>query len=277
MAPRPPPEPPAAAANRHPGRGGALPLLLLLIPIVVYAAAFQRPAHDTWTSLASGRHIARHGIGMEDPFSWASRPADGGSALLPTGWVNPNWLSHLLLYRVWEAGGGNALVALKLGLYLGIALLLTLAGRLAGAGWGVSAAGAAVALALGRRYFEIRPQDLGNLCLALLLVVVAGAAKHPRRAWWLVPLGAIWCNLHGSFALVPLTVAAVLVAGRGAGLVATNAEAPGWWRHWAGTGAVAVVAVVAERVPSLALNLTSVPSSTGVSPSRVANTVMVVI
>lgn len=265
MAPRPRPTPEAAPppdTDPRPRRGGALPLLLLLIPIVVYAASFQRPAHDTWTSLAGGRHVALHGVGVEDPFSWASRPPEAGSALIPSGWVNPNWLSQLLLYRVWEVGGGNGLVALKVGLYLAVALLVALAGRVAGAGWALAAATAGVALALGRRFFEIRPQDLGNLCLGLLLVVVAGAAGHPRRAWWLVPLAAIWGNLHGSFALVPLTAAAVLAAGWGRELAGGAVEPPGWWRHWAGSGSAAVAAVVVSSPFHLAcLTATMAPTA----------------
>ena len=242
----------------------ALPLLLLLVPLSVYAVSFQRPAHDTWTSLACGRHIAQHGVGVEDPFSWASRPSAGGSALLPTGWVNPNWMSQLLLYRVWEVGGGNGLAALKLGLYLAVGLLLALAGRVAGAGWGISAVSAGLALALGRSFFEIRPQDVGNLCLGLLLVVVAGAATDPRRVWWLVPLAAVWGNLHGGFALVPMVALSAVAMGWGRRLVGgAGAAAPnGWWRHWAGAGVVSVVAVVISSPYHLAsLTATVAPTS----------------
>lgn len=228
-----------------------LPLLLLLAPLLVYAVSFQRPAHDTWTSLASGRHVARHGPTLADPFSFASRPADASGArgaILPSGWVNPNWGGHLALYLVQRGGGDAGLVVFKLLLYGAVAALLVLAARIAGAGLAAAAVSVAAALVLARPFLEIRAQDFGTLCLAALLALLAGAERRPRRAWWLPLLTALWANLHGSWVLAPASAAIAAAA------CAAVARRGGGWRHWAGS-AVASLAAAAVVTPYRLANL----------------------
>ena len=171
------------------------PFLAILAIAVLYAATPMAQALDTWTALACGRHIAAHGVDDADPFSYASRPP-GGSFWLPTGWINQNWLTHLLLYLVVKAFGTGGLAVLRVAVYGGVAVALFAAQRLAGVREPLAATVAAMALLLARPTFEIRPQDFTNLLVALELVVLAAWTHRSSRALWLaVPLLAVWSNL----------------------------------------------------------------------------------
>jgi len=78
-------------------------------------------AGDTWVAMACGRHFINHGVDTVEPFSAnAHKPVlqkkkrelgqTGHSGLRikvgietvkywhPTGWVNQNWLTHVMFY-----------------------------------------------------------------------------------------------------------------------------------------------------------------------------------
>jgi hypothetical protein len=57
----------------------------------------------------------------------------------------------------------------------------------------------AVALAL-------RPQLFGMVLFAMVVYLVVDRRAHPNRLWLVVPIVAVWANLHGSFFLGPLIV-----------------------------------------------------------------------
>ena len=189
------------------------PFLAILAIAVLYAATPMAQALDTWTALACGRHIAAHGVDDADPFSYASRPT-GGSFWLPTGWINQNWLTHLLLYLLVKAFGTGALAVARVAVYGGVAVALFAAQRLAGVREPLAATVAALALLLARPTLEIRPQDFTNLLVAVELVVLAAWTQRSSRALWLaVPLFALWGNLHGGF-VFGFVLLLVVAAGR---------------------------------------------------------------
>jgi hypothetical protein len=185
----------------------------LLIVALLHVVVHSNTLPDTWISLAGGRHIAAHGVGDTDPFAFDSRPAASAALpadapgsqrlwawLHPTGWINQNWLSHLVLHLVTRAGGENTLLAWKAIVYGLVAALLFLASRLYGAGTTISLVVSAAALVVARPFLEIRAQDHTNLVVAGLMVLLRLAATRDRRWWWGVPpLFAVWCNLHGGF------------------------------------------------------------------------------
>jgi hypothetical protein len=199
----------------------------LLIVALLHAVVHSNTLPDTWISLAGGRHIAAHGVGDADPFAFDSRPAASASLpadapashrlwawLHPTGWINQNWLSHLVLHLVTRAGGENGLLAWKAAVYGSVAALLFLAARLHGAGATFSLVAAAAALVVARPFLEIRAQDHTNLVVAGLMVLLRLAATHDRHWWWGVPpLFAIWCNLHGGFVFGYIALLVYLAAG----------------------------------------------------------------
>ena len=83
----------------------------------------------------------------------------------------------------------------------------------------------------------LRPQLFGAACFAIALWLLAGRAAHPGRLWFLVPLVALWANLHGTFFL------AVGLIGL-AWLEDVNDRAPGAWRLVAVGSATLAAAMV---------------------------------
>ena len=51
---------------------------------------------DAYLDLYSGRWIAAHGLPRHDPFT-----AEGHGR----AWIDQQWLSHLIYYRMWQLGG----------------------------------------------------------------------------------------------------------------------------------------------------------------------------
>jgi hypothetical protein len=164
----------------------------------LFAPPFLNDA-DTWWHVATGRWILGHGaVPQADPFSHTMSGAP---------WVAHEWLSELLMALAWLAAGWSGVVMLF---------------------------GAAVALAVGLLAWRLRRQLsplpaflvllLAAACvapgflarphvlvLAVLLPWVLGlieaAEQGGRPPWRLLPLMALWANLHASFilglALVP--------------------------------------------------------------------------
>ncbi|MFZ5785339.1 MAG: hypothetical protein ACOY3Y_02750, partial [Acidobacteriota bacterium] len=104
---------------------------------ILYATTGMSQAPDTWAALAAGRHIAGNGVSQVEPFSFEVRtegdparqvapPSPSGSRA-PHGWVNQKWLAHLLLFRLFDLSGGNALVAGKFAVYALLGCVLALA------------------------------------------------------------------------------------------------------------------------------------------------------
>jgi len=208
-APRPAAQPsrreqPAAAGSR-PLRTAALAVILLVATL--YAVSHMDQGIDTWISLAGGRDVAAHGVRDVDPFSFNSRVSaarDGapglGHWLHPNGWINQNWLTHLLLHGVTRAAGLDGLVWWKLANYLLVAAALVAAARLRGASSAAAMAAAAAALAACRAFLSIRAQDVTNLLAAVLLVVLALGRTRGERWYWALPaVFAVWGNAHGGF------------------------------------------------------------------------------
>ncbi len=118
-------------------------------------------------------------------------------------WLNQQWGAQALLAATYRIGGWTGLVVLRAvltGLFAG---LVFVACRRQGidrrrAAWLTLAAFSLAAVAMG-----LRPQLLGVVLFAVVLLLVVERRRHPRLLW-LVPLLAIaWANLHGSFFLAP--------------------------------------------------------------------------
>jgi hypothetical protein len=160
---------------------------------------FGTVAADSRWLAALGGYVARHGVPDFVPF--ASAPSDG--------WPNVPVLAELAFHALDAAGGDRAFLAAQVAAVTAAFALLAAGLRRAGAS---GPAGLVVLLALVPGAFAslaaIRSQ-LFSLVLfpALVLLVRAEAARPSRRVWWLVPLLALWSNLHGA-ALVGLAVAA---------------------------------------------------------------------
>jgi hypothetical protein len=162
----------------------------------------------------SGRDIVRHGL----PHSDRLMAFTSGRT-----WEDQQWLAHLLSYGLY-AVGGLPLVSLMDGVCLVGALLvaITASRRLGGSPMWIAAI--ASPLMLIQVPSTARAQSFAMPLFALLVWLLARDVRTPdRRIWLVIPLLALWANLHGSVLL-----ASALVLLRCAIAVGEAARARDW-------------------------------------------------
>ncbi|HWI81802.1 hypothetical protein [Ramlibacter sp.] len=160
---------------------------------------------DTFWHVGAGRWMFEHGrVPDADPFSHTMPGA---------AWTAHEWLSEVILAAVHQAGGWTALVALTAGAFALTVVLLTRALlRWVEPVYALLFAGLAVGMAAS--HVLVRPHVLAMplmMVWALGLVRAAEAGRSPSL--WLLPVMAVWANLHGGFTLgLALAVAFALEA-----------------------------------------------------------------
>jgi hypothetical protein len=132
-------------------------------------------------------------------------------------WVDQQWLAHVIFGSVYGLGGWPALQVLWVGVVAATVGLTARAAFVAGAGLRTSVIVALAGFMVAAQGLGLRAQVLGLLCLAALLVVVAGRRERPTLLWLAVPLLAVWANLHGSFVVGLALLAATTVEDRRVG------------------------------------------------------------
>jgi hypothetical protein len=161
-----------------------------------------RPLADNsfFTHLATGRLILERGIPRSDPYTFTF-PGEP--------WVVQSWLASLV-YGIADAlGGARGLQMLTGALTLALTWVIwrlsgratALIGRI-----GLMAA----ALLVGSAYWSERPLLFGLLFLGLTLL----ALDEVVDARWLVPVGWLWVNTHGSFPIGLVVMVAAFVGRR---------------------------------------------------------------
>ena len=138
----------------------------------------------------------------------------------PTGWVNQNWLTHVFFYWLTHLSpvadaetfdkpiegqniSYNSLVYWKYTLYIITVIVVYYIGRQLGANPALSAIFACFALFIGRTLLDIRPAGFSNMLTAVLLFIfVLAVYKNYLYIWLVVPITALWCNLHGGYVYV---------------------------------------------------------------------------
>ncbi len=170
-------------------------LLGLSSAIVGFGIGAQKIADNSFlTHLATGRRMLNEGIIREDTFTWTSN----GEPL-----VVQSWLASLLYGLVDEIGGFG-------GLRL---LMATTAGVLGWLVWQLTERSASVTtrvivivpvLVIGLRTWNERPLLLAFVFLAVAMLV-SERRSSPR---WLALIGFLWINVHGSWPLGIVLLAA---------------------------------------------------------------------
>ncbi|MEP6659910.1 MAG: hypothetical protein ABJD24_08345 [Acidimicrobiales bacterium] len=161
-----------------------------------------RPLGDNsfLTHLETGRRILDHGIPRRDPYTFT---APG------TPWVVQSWLASAWYGVLDRVGGWRALQLFTGAVTLALSMIiwrLTVPARSVLA----RAAIAALALAVATGTWSERPLLLGLLFLGLSLLAVDGRLD----ARWLIPIGWLWVNAHGSFPLGLLAVGVITLGRR---------------------------------------------------------------
>ena len=220
-------------SGRRPALSG-WPMILGWLAMIIFAlhtCTHMVAAGDTWVALACGRHFINHGVDTVEPFSanshkagptweeiatwppWAQSIASkvGLETVRywhPTGWVNQNWLTHVIFYWLTYLSpfadakdfSFNTLVYWKFAIYIITVICVYYTGRVLGANPALCAVFACFAMFVGRSLIDIRPAGFSNLLAPVfLLILVLAVRRSILYIWLIVPLAVFWCNVHGGY------------------------------------------------------------------------------
>ncbi len=161
-------------------------------------------AADGWMALLSGRVVAQHGLPSHDTLTiWAHGRQ----------WVDQQWLAQLLLYGLDRLGGLP--LALLVHASLVIAALggaAALARRRGGSARSATWVAVPVLIAYWPEAVVMRPQSFAYLLFVAVLWLLVDELRQPsRRVYLVLPILALWANLHGSVVVGAAVVSAFAV------------------------------------------------------------------
>jgi len=159
---------------------------------------------DMWWHLRTGRLILEEGIPRSDPFSFT---------VPGKGWITHEWLSEVIMYCLYRAGG-------LIGLILAFGALVTatfwlLLRRCRGRPY-LAVFLVLTATLAAAPFWGVRPQVFNMLGAAIFVFMVEGYREGGyRRAIFLLPvLTALWANLHSGY-ILGVVLLATYVTGEG--------------------------------------------------------------
>lgn len=160
---------------------------------------------DTGWHIRDGQYIlAHHAVPTQDFFSFSRAGAP---------WFAWEWLTDVLYAGLFQMGGLKAIVLLSgalIGLFGWLVLRYTL---WRGANPLVAIFTTLLAVGASSMHFLARPHLFTLLLVPVYFwVLEADRRKNTRWLWALIPLTALWTNLHGGFVIM-LACIAVLTAG----------------------------------------------------------------
>jgi hypothetical protein len=161
---------------------------------------------DSWSTLVSGREIVGHGLPQHEALTVMANGAR---------WIDQQWLAQLTFYELFRAGGYRLILLVHAFLvFSAFALALVAARRRGGSPIAVFGVGA-LCFFVAPWAWQLRAQSFAPLLFVTVLWLLIEDSRQPsRRVLAVLPLLALWANLHGSVVL-----GATLVAVYGAGLL----------------------------------------------------------
>ncbi len=216
---------------------------IAMIIFALHASTHMVGAGDTWVALACGRHFINHGVDTNEPFSanshrqgptpeevktwpkWAQTITekvglDTVKYWHPTGWVNQNWLTHVIFYWLvhyspiaddadWSF---NSLVYWKFLIYILTVICVYYTARVLGVHPVLAAVFACAAMFNGRSLIDIRPAGFSNLLVAAFMLILAlSTYRNHLYIWLIVPMTIFWSNVHGGYIYVFIMLAPVVI------------------------------------------------------------------
>ncbi|MBN1972980.1 MAG: hypothetical protein JW787_05035 [Sedimentisphaerales bacterium] len=128
-----------------------------------------------------------------------------------TGWINQNWLTHVIFYKLVPQSSyadgvsftSNALVYWKFVIYIITVICVYYVSRIIGANRFLAVVFSCFALFIGRSFLDIRPAGFSNMLVAVFLLILALTLyRNKLYIWLIVPLVVFWCNVHGGYIYV---------------------------------------------------------------------------
>jgi nitroreductase len=211
---------------------------LAMFIFAFHACTHMVGAGDTWVAMACGRHFVHHGVDTVEPFSANTHEAGPTDAEVatwpkwaqditkavgldtvrywhPTGWINQNWLTHVIFYRLTTMLGSeaepyfDALIIWKFAIYFLAVVCLYATCRVLEINRLLAVVFVCLAMFIGRSFLDVRPAGFSNLLTVVFLLILALASyRNARYIWLIVPVVVFWSNVHGGYlyafiALVP--------------------------------------------------------------------------
>lgn len=142
---------------------------------------------DSWLTFVGGREVAHSGVPHVDSLTIMSNGRT---------WVDQQWLGQLASYRLVQAIGIGATIAV-------FTILVALAYALGCMYARRSASSRSVAvfalLAAPLAYCAVRAQALSYLIFVPFFALLCRESRRPtRRVWLVLPVLVVWANLHGA-------------------------------------------------------------------------------
>lgn len=168
-----------------------------LVLLAGLAALYRSVDPQSWFHLAAGRSILAHG--------WPAREIWVLGARGQPSWLS-TWLFDVALRLTQMAGGDLGLALWRAGwaaaaMALAIAIL-----RIVGAASWSAVLLAPLVLAAARPWFEPRPEAVAVVLLLLGVLGLESARAARDRTRWLIPLQALWANVHPGWVSGPVVV-----------------------------------------------------------------------
>ncbi len=184
--------------------------LLALALVSAFIALVPVAPEDFWWHLKVGEIVATRGIPRANLFAW-SVPSDAP-------FVYAAWLADVAMYQAYRLGGLEGPIWLRnLCGSIGFGLVAAEAYRRSGS-WRLAGLATLLAGLMTMNNLTARPQNLVWVLMGLfgllLGAYLAGQVGHRWLLAAIVPLTALWVNIHGSFILVPALLG-VAVFGEG--------------------------------------------------------------
>ena len=182
----------------------ALATLLVAAACIVLVVTYRLVDTDFWQHLAVGRAIwTTRRVPTTQVWAWPTWGAPD---------VNSSWGFEALVWPFWSLGGVLGLFVWRwLTTLAAFGVLLAVARRLGARGLTAIVVMVWCAVVLRQRV-QIRPESLVGVLLALeLLILETRRQGGPDRSPWLVPIALVWANVHISWPLGFLILAAFTV------------------------------------------------------------------
>jgi hypothetical protein len=174
---------------------GLLPLWVGIGIYLLFLVAGDRLLNDpdTYWQITVGQWILdHHAVPRTDVYSFT---------MYGQPWVSTQWLAQVLLAVCYSVGGWAGPVALSAAsIALTFGLLFRFLGQRLSSAASVAFTSTSVALVAG--HLLARPHVLAMpVMVAWVAGLVAAMDRRDAPSWWLLPLMALWANLHGGFVL----------------------------------------------------------------------------
>ncbi|WP_407176584.1 hypothetical protein [Bradyrhizobium sp. STM 3562] len=215
------------------GLRGPLPLWVLLFIYVLFLAAGNRLLidPDTLWQVTIGQWIIDHrAVPQVDVYSFTMRGEP---------WISTQWLAQVIYAKAFALAGWTGPVVVAA---FAIAVTFALFARSLSRDLSDSTTlvFVAAAPALTAPHLFARPHVLAMpVMVAWIAGLVAAADRHEAPSFWLLPLMALWANLHGGFVFGVMIVAPIALD---AVVSAAKAERKSLLLRWAMFGLGALVA-----------------------------------